>query len=181
MKKDHESKVEAGADKGRAAELHKATIDGAEVVLLNSLPTGPARAERAKVVQAETLMDDDTLDALRRYQSFFESADVDVSEALTALPHAIALRALKLRLETATAIVQRRLADTVEPIATVSSEVHRLVVAAPEHSKMRAAFGLMEKRWQETYKGGRPGKVASAETIAKADATDKTDTSPKPA
>ncbi len=179
MKKDNESKAEAG--KASAAEMHKATLDPEEVALLNGLATGAARAERAKVVQAETLMDDETLDGLRRYQGFFESADVDVSEALTALPHAIALRALKLRLESATAIVQRRLADTVEPIATVSSEVHRLVVAAPEHSKMRAAFGLMEKRWQETWRGGRPGKAASAEAAEKTATTDKTDPSPKPA
>ena len=147
-----------------AARLHQATLDADEVALLNSLPTGAARAERAKLTQAETLMDEETLAGLERYRSFFESADVDVSDALAALPRALALRALKHRLDTALAIVQRNLADAVDPIATASSEVHRLVAAAPEHSKVRAAFAQMEKRWQETFKGGRPTKAADDAT-----------------
>jgi hypothetical protein len=149
-----------------AAKLHQSTLDADEVALLNSLPTGAARAERAKLTQAETLMDEETLAGLERYRSFFESADVDVSDALAALPRALALRALKHRLDTALAIVQRNLADAVDPIATASSEVHRLVAAAPEHSKVRAAFAQMEKRWQETFKGGRPAKAADDATPA---------------
>lgn len=42
-----------------------------------------------------------------------------------------------------------------EPIATASSEVHRLVAAAPEHS---------------TNKGGRPAKSADEEPAKKVDA-----------
>lgn len=165
---------------GAPPALHKSTLDADEVTLLNGLPTGAARAERAKLTQAETLMDEETLAGLKRYRSFFESADVDVSEALAALPRALLLRSLKHRLEAALAIVQRNLADAVEPIATASSEVHRLVAAAPEHSKVRAAFAQMEKRWQETFKGGRPAKAAGEEPAAKTDATDTTDKTAKP-
>ena len=75
------------------------------------------------------------------------------------------------RLDTALAIVQRNLADAVDPIATASSEVHRLVAAAPEHSKVRAAFAQMEKRWQETFKGGRPTKAADDATAPAATPT----------
>jgi len=47
------------------------------------------------------------------------------------------------------------------------------VAAVPEHSKVRAAFAQMEKRWQEPFKGGRPAKTASEEPAA-IDTTDKT-------
>ncbi len=179
MKKKADEKVEATL--AAAAALHKATLDPDEVALLNGLPTGAARAERAKLTQAETLMDEETLAGLQRYRSFFASADVDVSEALAALPRALVLRALKHRLEGALAIVQRNLADAVDPIATASSEVHRLVAAAPEHSKVRAAFAQMEKRWQETFKGGRASKATGEEPAAKTDTTDTADKTAKPA
>jgi hypothetical protein len=154
-------------------EMHKVTLDEQEVALLNSLSTGPARADRTKLAMAEILMDDETIDGLQRYEGFFTSADVDVSVALGALPRAMALRALKHRLDSAMAIVQRNLADTVDPIAEAASEIHRLVSGAPEHSRVKAALTLMEQRWSDSFKGGRPAKAAS-------DASDKSEKSEKP-
>ena len=158
--------AEPSVDGAQPAEndLHKETMSAEELALLNTLPHMAGVAERANSALAETLMDEATLAAVRRYESLFDASDIDVSSALQVLPKAIALNDLKLRLETALGIVRRNLADTIDPIATAASQVHRFVEGTPKHSRLRGAFAQMEKRWQGIYaNGGRPVKGAEAE------------------
>ncbi len=165
--------AEQSVDGAQPAEndLHRETLTAAEFALLNTLSNTAGVAERANTALAETLMDEATLEQIRRYEELLGAADIDVSSALTLLPRAIALNALKLRLEGALGIVRRNLADTIDPIATAASQVHRFVDGTPKHSKVRAAFSQMEKRWQETYAhGGRPAKSADADGAAKDEA-----------
>lgn len=153
LKPMEEAREDSRAAKG--GDVHEAALTMEQFVLLNSLSADAGRTERAMVVMAELLMDERTIESVRRYQDVFEAADVNVSDALEAVPRSLALRTLIQKLEVALEIARRNHADSVEPIARTASEVRRFVEGTPKHSRIRAAFATMDERWEETFTGGR--------------------------
>ena len=157
----------------KETSLHEETLTMEQFVLLNSLDHDAGDATRALVAMAETLMDDETLQALQRYEGTFAAADLQVAPALKALPRALALRALASKLELALELTRRNLADTVEPVARTAADVHRFIEGTPEHSRLRPAFAQMTSRWEATFAGGRRKRDARPEAPVN-------DTTPKP-
>ena len=149
------TKSDAHDDPTRARFLHPNTLDHEDFVLLNSLDEVTGDPERIRGDMAELLMDEETVEALRHYQIFFETGGVDVGAAVETLPRAIRLHRLKRRLEGALGLLQRHIHRTSEPLVSITSDVHRLLAATPEGSAIRASFALFEKNWQSTFRGGR--------------------------
>ncbi len=147
----------ANDGKAQEPETAQTALTDADVTLARSLAPITGGVDRARFTVAEVLLDDETLAALETYAPVFEGMSVNVGPAVKAIPMALRLEALERHLIAAQALVHRHLAKTVEPIASISSDVHRIVAASPEGSAIRDAFSMLEKRWTQVYgKGGRP-------------------------
>ncbi len=156
--------VEVSNDDGQgtAEGAHGPTLTESEVTQLNGLEHLSGSVDRGRLDMCEMLSDDETLTALEHYAPLFEQMGVSVGPALKTLKTVRSLRRLERRLEAALWLVHRHLVAKVGPIASLSSDVHRLVIATPEGSPVRAAFAVFEERWQKVFaKGGRPAKETS--------------------
>ncbi len=146
----------ANDGKPQEPDTAQSTLTDADVALARSLSPLTGAVDRARLVAAEVLLDDETLAALETYAPVFEGMSINVAPAVEAIPLALRLEALERRLIATQALVHRHLAKTVEPIASISSDVHRVIAATPEGSAIRDAFSMLEKRWTQLYgKGGR--------------------------
>ncbi len=175
LKKNEELAPLRAANDGKPQEpeASQTTLTDADVTLARSLSPLTGSVDRARFVAAELLVDDETLAALETYAQVFEGMSVNVGPAVSAIPQALRLEALERHLIAMQALVHRHLATTVEPIASISSDVHRIVAASPEGSAIRDAFSMFEKRWTQLYgKGGRPA-------ASKADAAPAAPKSPR--
>ncbi len=113
------------------AAVHEPTLTATEVTFLNSLTERVAVDERTRFDMAQMLGDDETLAALHTYRALFDTAGIDVDPALHTLPHALRLERLERRLALAQSLVHRHLVATMSPLASRSSDLHRLVVGPP--------------------------------------------------
>lgn len=143
------------------------TVD--DIALLASLGPVTGSVEHSRFSVAEVLVDAETLQALETFGAVFAALSVNVGPAVQAVPTALRLEALERRLAAAQTLVHRHLVLTVAPIASVSADVHRVIIGSPEGSIVRSSFTKMEKRWRDRFgKGGRPrGKTASAPNAPK--------------
>jgi hypothetical protein len=142
------------------------TISDEDVELLRRLGPAAGGVDRARFGVAELLVDDETLTALVTYAPVFMAMGVNVGPALEAIPEALRLEALERHLASSQTLVHRHLAEKVEPIAAISSGVHRVVAASPEGSAIRGAFSMLEKRWNQLYgKGGRSANKSDATPV----------------
>lgn len=112
------------------------------------------------------LADDETLASLESYRDAFYAAGIDVDPALTTLPLALKLQRLEQRLALAQALVHRHLVATMSPLASLSSDLHRMVGGTPEGSAMRGAFMAFEARWGQTFTGGARGTKRAKQVVA---------------
>jgi hypothetical protein len=139
---------------------HGEVLTAVEVALLNSIEYVTGSVDRTNVSIAETLLDDESLGALGKYAPTFEVMGINVTQALASMQDAQDLMRLERRLELARVHVHRQLAVKLNPISSMTSDVHAVLASLPEGSPMLAAFATHMEQWQKLFaKGGRPAKA----------------------
>lgn len=103
-----------------------------DIALLRSIQPVIGEVDRSRFAAAELLVDDETLAAIKTFRPVFEGMSVDVGPAIKAIPMAIRLETLERHLAEAQVLVHRRLVVTSEPVAEISSGVHRVIQGSPE-------------------------------------------------
>lgn len=134
--------------------MHPSPLTPEDYAFIANLPEQRV-SDRVRSDMALLVTDEDTQAALERYRDFFAFGGVNVDPAIEALPRLMQLLKVQKHMTLAMELLQRHITAASEPVVSVTSDVHRLVIGTPEGSAVRSAFATFDERWRDTFRGGR--------------------------
>jgi hypothetical protein len=168
--KSKPSAKKAGASKSKAAPKGppETGLTTSDLSAISALPQCANAPNHVRTDLVDAIANDQTLAAIEAYRSNLESFEIDVDVLLEDATEANRIRQLSDKARNTLAKTERNYQTVGEPLQNLASNIHKMLDAAPEGSKMRESFNAFLTGWKAAFPG-RGHAAAGKKSSSKGD------------